>query len=110
MGIRRALKEMFAGSPKYDEMGKLLPDPGALTIAPADGYQYGDDHVWTGADQSRLVDTLDKLMAKLDAEIAADRKTKTDETPAPLAMSPELREAIKSLDAPGKRRKGPGSP
>jgi hypothetical protein len=37
------------------------PDPGALSIAPADGYQYGDDHPWTGAEQSELVDWLSSL-------------------------------------------------
>jgi hypothetical protein len=41
------------------------PDPGALSIAPADGYQYGDDHPWTGADQTRLAKRLDNLMADL---------------------------------------------
>jgi hypothetical protein len=41
------------------------PDPGALSIAPADGYQYGDDHPWTGADQTRLASRLDSLMAGL---------------------------------------------
>jgi hypothetical protein len=40
-------------------------DPGALSIAPADGYQYGDDHPWTGNEQSGLVSRLDKLMSSL---------------------------------------------
>jgi hypothetical protein len=38
------------------------PDPSALSIAPADGYQYGDDHPsWTGAEQSQLVEWLGSL-------------------------------------------------
>ena len=37
------------------------PDPGALSIAPADGYQYGDDHPWTSSQQSELVEWLDSL-------------------------------------------------
>ena len=41
------------------------PDPGALSIMPADGYQYGDNHPWTGAQQTELVARLDKLMATL---------------------------------------------
>ena len=41
------------------------PDPGAVSIMPADGYQYGDDHPWTGAQQTELVARLDKLMATL---------------------------------------------
>jgi hypothetical protein len=50
------------------------PDPGAVSIAPADGYQYGDDHPWTGAEQTRLCVRLDKLMMSLDepAEPAED--------------------------------------
>jgi hypothetical protein len=41
------------------------PDPGALSIAPADGYQYGDDHPWTDAEQTELVNWLDSLMTGL---------------------------------------------
>jgi hypothetical protein len=41
------------------------PDPGALSIAPADGYQYGDDHAWTGAQQTGLVARLAKLITSL---------------------------------------------
>ena len=41
------------------------PDPGALSMAPADGYQYGDDHPWTGDHQTGLVDWLDSLMTDL---------------------------------------------
>jgi hypothetical protein len=41
------------------------PDPGALSITPADGYQYGDDHPWTGAQQSGLVAWLDDLMSSI---------------------------------------------
>ena len=42
------------------------PDPGALSIKPADGYQYGDDHPWTPAEQTGLVEWLDKLRSSLD--------------------------------------------
>jgi len=28
------------------------PDPGALSIAPADDYQYGDDHPWSQDQQT----------------------------------------------------------
>jgi hypothetical protein len=41
------------------------PDPGALSITPADGYQYGDDHPWGDDNQKRLVDRLDQLLTKL---------------------------------------------
>lgn len=41
------------------------PDPGALFITPADGYQYGDDHPWTPDQQTQLVARLDKLMTSL---------------------------------------------
>jgi hypothetical protein len=41
------------------------PDPGALSITPADGYQYGDDHPWSGDQQTGLVAGLDKLMNTL---------------------------------------------
>lgn len=41
------------------------PDPGALSIAPADGYQYGDDHPWTGVQQTSLLARLDKLITSL---------------------------------------------
>jgi hypothetical protein len=41
------------------------PDPGALSITPADGYQYGDDHPWTGVQQTELVARLNKLMTTL---------------------------------------------
>jgi hypothetical protein len=41
------------------------PDRGALSISPADGYQYGDDHPWTGQEQTGLVAWLDKLMSSL---------------------------------------------
>jgi hypothetical protein len=41
------------------------PDPGALSIAPADGYQYGDDHPWTATEQTELARTLDSLMTGL---------------------------------------------
>jgi hypothetical protein len=37
------------------------PDPGALPITPADGYQYRDDHPWTGTQQTDLVDWLRSL-------------------------------------------------
>ena len=37
-------------------------DPGALSIAPADGYQYGDDHPWDGEKQVSLVDRLEQLL------------------------------------------------
>jgi hypothetical protein len=50
------------------------PDPGALSIASADGYQYGDDHPWTPAKQTELVGWLDDLMTGLP-----------DATEAPLA-------------------------
>lgn len=38
-------------------------DPGALSIAPPDGYQYGDDHPWDWDEtkQQGLSDQLDKL-------------------------------------------------
>ncbi|HET7014964.1 MAG TPA: hypothetical protein VFI65_13700 [Streptosporangiaceae bacterium] len=38
-------------------------DPGALSIAPPDGYQYGDDHPWDWDEtkQQGLSDHLDKL-------------------------------------------------
>jgi hypothetical protein len=41
------------------------PDPGALSITPADGYQYGDDHPWTGVQQTGLVARLAKLITSL---------------------------------------------
>jgi hypothetical protein len=41
------------------------PDPGALSITPADGYQYGDDHPWDGDQQASLVDRLDQLLITL---------------------------------------------
>jgi hypothetical protein len=41
------------------------PDPGALSISPADGYQYGDDHPWSGDQQAKLVTRLDELIASL---------------------------------------------
>jgi hypothetical protein len=41
------------------------PDPGALSITPADGYQYGDDHQWGDDKQARLVDRLDQLLNTL---------------------------------------------
>lgn len=41
------------------------PDPGALSIAPADGYQYGDDHPWSHDKQAHLVDRLGKLIDTL---------------------------------------------
>jgi hypothetical protein len=41
------------------------PDPGALSITPADGYQYGDDHSWSTDDQAGLVTKLGKLLDKL---------------------------------------------
>lgn len=45
------------------------PDPGALSITPADGYQYGDDHPWNGDQQAGLVAQLGKLLNTLsDAE------------------------------------------
>jgi hypothetical protein len=40
-------------------------EPGALSITPADGYQYGDDHPWSGDQQTGLVSRLDKLMSSL---------------------------------------------
>jgi hypothetical protein len=50
------------------------PDPGALSIAPADGYQYGDDHLWTGTEQSELCRWLDSLADnEPDAPEAASR-------------------------------------
>jgi hypothetical protein len=38
-------------------------DPGAISIAPPDGYQYGDDHPWDWDEvkQQGLSDQLDKL-------------------------------------------------
>jgi hypothetical protein len=38
-------------------------DPGALSIAPPDGYQYGDDHPWDWDEtkQQGLSDQLDRL-------------------------------------------------
>jgi hypothetical protein len=44
------------------------PDPGALSITPADGYQYGDDHPWSHDKQARLVDRLGKLLDTLPDE------------------------------------------
>ena len=44
-------------------------NPSALSIDPADGYQYGDDHPWTGADQSRLARRLDDLLDRLKADL-----------------------------------------
>jgi len=43
-------------------MARSQPDPGALSITPADGYQYGDDHPWSDDKQARLVAHLDKLL------------------------------------------------
>lgn len=43
-----------------------MPDPGALHLRPPDGYQYGDDHPWTGADQTRLARRLECLVASLE--------------------------------------------
>ncbi len=40
---------------------KSKPDAGALTIAPPDGYRYGDDHAWTDAEQKKLAKELDGL-------------------------------------------------
>jgi hypothetical protein len=48
------------------------PDPGALSIAPPDGYQYGDDHPWTSADKARLSRHLDRLAADLAADLAGE--------------------------------------
>ena len=47
-------------------------DPGALSIAPPDGYQYGDDHPWTPEDQSSLVNELRKLKGSLPETPEAD--------------------------------------
>jgi hypothetical protein len=44
---------------------KSQPDPGALSITPADGYQYGDDHPWSDDKQGRLVDRLGSLLDTL---------------------------------------------
>jgi hypothetical protein len=44
------------------------PDPGAVSIVPADGYQYRDDHPWTAAKQASLCARLDKLVCWLQAE------------------------------------------
>ncbi len=41
------------------------PDPGALSITPADGYHYGDDHPWSTDKQTGLVAHLDKLLDTL---------------------------------------------
>jgi hypothetical protein len=46
-------------------------DPGALSVTPADGYQYGDDHPWNGDKQARLVDRLGKLLDTLPNEQAS---------------------------------------
>jgi|HubBroStandDraft_1064217.scaffolds.fasta_scaffold43170_3 hypothetical protein len=45
------------------------PDPGALSIAPADGYQYGDDHPWNSDKQTGLVTRLGKLLDTLTDEL-----------------------------------------
>jgi hypothetical protein len=55
--MKGEVQVMSAGPPQ--------PDPGALSIEPADGYQYGDDHPWSGADQTRLAERLDSLMKGL---------------------------------------------
>jgi hypothetical protein len=71
MGIRKLLRGVFARSGKSrntDEWGRPAADPAALSIAPADGYQYRDDHPWTGEDQHRLVEWLDKMAQDLDAQ------------------------------------------
>jgi hypothetical protein len=44
---------------------KSKPDSGALTIAPPDGYKYGDDHAWTADDQKKLADDLNSLWKSL---------------------------------------------
>lgn len=44
---------------------RAQPDPGALSITPADGYHYGDDHPWSSDKQSGLVAHLDKLLDTL---------------------------------------------
>lgn len=52
---------------ELNERAVIGADPGALVLLPPDGYQYGDDHPWTGEDQSRLVRRLEKLLASLRA-------------------------------------------
>jgi hypothetical protein len=49
------------GGPRLKSRSKA--DPGALSIAPPDGYQYGDDHPWDWDEtkQQGLSDHLDKL-------------------------------------------------
>jgi hypothetical protein len=54
------------------DMAAPQADPGALSIAPPDGYQYGDDHPWTPDDQSDLVKELGKLKRSLTATPEAD--------------------------------------
>jgi hypothetical protein len=44
---------------------KSKPDSGALTIAPPDGYRYGDDHSWTDDEQKNLAKELDCLWKSL---------------------------------------------
>lgn len=41
---------------------KTQPDPGALSIAPADGYQFGDEHPWDKKKQADLVSKLDDVL------------------------------------------------
>ena len=48
------------------------PDPGAVSITPADGYQFGDDHPWSGDKQAGLVAHLDKLLASFHKPAEAD--------------------------------------
>jgi hypothetical protein len=45
---------------------KSEPDPGAITITPADGYQFGDDHVWDAEKQAGLVTQLSELINDFD--------------------------------------------
>jgi hypothetical protein len=62
-------------------------DPGALSIAPPDGYQYGDDHPWDWDEtkQQGLSDQLDKL--------------RRGATPGSKRLSPELG-AVSDVDMP----------
>jgi hypothetical protein len=45
---------------------KSQPDPGAITITPADGYQFGDDHAWDAQKQAGLVTQLSELISDFD--------------------------------------------
>jgi hypothetical protein len=54
------------GSAKEAAMAaRSQPDPGAVSITPADGYQYGDDHPWDSDKQTGLVAKLAKLLDSL---------------------------------------------